>query len=142
MWPGTRGWTEKVQVPQLVNRRLRASPQVTSLGFTRQQHSLPPLVNWMMMLNTLKVPRLMRTVTPRRLHLLPRRMRVCTSPVTSRRLYWMILFCRSRWPVPCEFRRLTLGGASPVIGLATSHGIIKNGKKKMGSGPSSQRGLL
>ena len=26
--------------------------------------------------------------------------------------------------------------------LATSHGIIKNGKKKMGSGPSSRRGLL
>ena len=31
---------------------------------------------------------------------------------------------------------------SPAIGLATSHGIIKNGKKKTGSGPSSQRGLL
>ena len=32
--------------------------------------------------------------------------------------------------------------SSPVIDPATSHGIIKNGKKKMGSGPSSQRGLL
>ena len=33
-------------------------------------------------------------------------------------------------------------GASPAIGPAISHGIIKNGKKKMGSGPSSRRGLL
>ena len=140
MWPGTRGWTEKVQVPQLVNRRLPASPQVTSLSFTRQQHSLPPLVDWMMILNTLKVPHLMRTVTPRRLNLLPRKMRVCTYPVTLRRLYRTILFCRSRWPVPCESRRSTLGGASPVIGPATSHGIIKNGKKKMGPGPSSRKG--
>ena len=105
MWPGTRGWAEKVQVPQLVNRRLPASPQVTSLGFTRQQHSLPPLVDWMMILNTLKVPHLMRIVTPRRLNLLPRKMRVCTYPVTLRRLYRTILFCRSRWPVPCESRR-------------------------------------
>ena len=38
---------EKVQVPQPVNRRLPASPQVTSLDFTRQQHSLPPLVDRM-----------------------------------------------------------------------------------------------
>ena len=105
MWPGTRGWTAKVQVPQPVNRRLPASPQVTSLDFTRQQHLLPPLVDRMTILITLKVPHLMRTVTPRRLNLLPRKMRVCTSPVTSRRLYQMILFCRSRWPVPCESRR-------------------------------------
>ena len=28
-----------------------------------------------------------------------------TSLATSRRLYWMILFCRSRWPVPCKSRR-------------------------------------
>ena len=79
--------------------------QGTSLNFTRQQHSLPPLVDRMMRLITLKVPRLMRTVTPRRLNLLPRKMRVCTSPVTSRRLYRMILFCRSRWPMLCESRR-------------------------------------
>ena len=98
MWPGTRGWTEKVQVPQLVNRRLPASPQVTSLDSTRQQHSLPPLVDRMTRLITLKVPRCMRTVTPRRLNLLTRKMRGCTSPVTSRKLYRTILFCRSRWP--------------------------------------------
>ena len=42
---------------------------------------------------------------PMRLNLLPRKTRVCTSPVTSRRLYGTILFCRSRWPAPCEFRR-------------------------------------
>ena len=54
---------------------------------------------------TLRVLHLMRTVTPRRLNLLPRKMRVCTSQVILRRLYQMILFCRSRWPVPCEFRR-------------------------------------
>ena len=95
----------KGTIPQLVNRRLPANPQVTSLNFTRQQHSLPPLVDRMVILITLKVPRLRRTVTPRRLNLLPRKMRVCTSPVTSRRLYWTILFCRSRWPMPCESRR-------------------------------------
>ena len=77
----------------------------TSLDFTRQQHSLPPLVDQMMRLITLKVPRLMRTVTPRRLNPLTRKMRGCTSPVTSRRLYRTILFCRSRWPMPCESRR-------------------------------------
>ena len=137
MWPRTRGWTEKVQVPQPVNRRPPASPQGTSLDSTRQQHSLPPLVDRMMRLITLKVPRRTRTVTPMRLNLLPRKMRVCTSPVTSRRLYRMTPFCRSRWPMPCKFRKRTLGGASPVIGPATSHEITKNGKKKMGSGPSS-----
>ena len=105
MWPGTRGWTEKVQVPQPVNRSLLASPQVTSLNFTRQQHSLPPLVDRMTRFISLKVLCLMRTVIPRRLNLLPRKMRGCTSPATSRRLYRTILFCRSRWPVPCEFRR-------------------------------------
>ena len=71
--------------------KVPASPQGTSLDFTRQQHSLPPLVGQMTRLITLKVPRLMRTVTPRRLNLLTRKMRGCTSPVTSRRLYWMIL---------------------------------------------------
>ena len=35
----------KVQVPQPVNRKLPASPQVTSLNFTRQQPLLPPLVD-------------------------------------------------------------------------------------------------
>ena len=34
-----------------------------------------------------------------------RKMRGCTSPVTSRRLYQTILFCRSRWLMPCESRR-------------------------------------
>ena len=43
--------------------------------------------------------------TPRRLNLLTRKMRGCTSPVTLRRLYRMIQFCRLRWPVPCESRR-------------------------------------
>ena len=100
-----RGWTEKVQVPQPVNRRPPANPQGISLNFTRQQHSLPLLVGRMTKLITLKVPRRTRTMTPMRLNLLPRKTRVCTSPVTSRRLYQMILFCRSGWPVPCEFRR-------------------------------------
>ena len=77
----------------------------TSRDFTRQQHLLPLLVGQMTRLITLKVPRRTRTVTPRRLNLLPRKMRVCTSPVTSRRLYRTILFCRSRWPAPYEFRR-------------------------------------
>ena len=47
-----------------------------------------------------------------------------------------------RWPAPCEFRRSTPGGVSPAIGPAISHGTIRNGKKKMGSGPSSRRGQL
>ena len=84
------------------NERLDGKGTNTSAG---QQHSLPPLVGQMMRLITLKVPRRMRTVTPMRLNLLPRKTRVCTSPVSSRRLYWTILFCRSRWPAPCEFRR-------------------------------------
>ena len=146
MWPRTRGWTAKVQVPQPVNRRLPASLRVTSLNFTRQ-HSLPPLVDWTMRLVTLKILRLMRTLIPRRLNLLTSKMRGCTSPVTLRRLYWTILFCRSRLPMPCESRRLTLGGASLVIGLATLHGIIKIGKKKWDQAPpvkgaySKQSGL-
>ena len=41
----------------------------TSLNFTRQQHSLPQLVDRMMRLVTLKIPRPMRILTPRRLSL-------------------------------------------------------------------------
>ena len=48
---------------------------------------------------------LMRTMTPMRLNLLLRKTRVCTSPVTSRRLYRTIPLCRSRWPTPCKSRR-------------------------------------
>ena len=86
-------------------KRLPASPQGTSLDFTRQQHLLPPLVDRMMRLITLKVPCRVRAVTPRRLNLLTRKMRGCTSPVTSSRLYRMILSCRSKWPMPCESKR-------------------------------------
>ena len=142
MWPGTRGLTVKVQVPWLVNRRPPVRPQVTSLDSTRQQHSLPQLVDRMMRLVALKIPHLRRILTPRRLSLLTRMTRGCTSPVTLRRLYQMILFCKLRWLMLYESRRQTPGGVLPAIGLATSHGIIRNGKKKMGSGPSSQRGLL
>ena len=59
------------------------------------------LVGRMMSPITLRV----RTVTPMRLNLPLRKTRVCTSPATLRRLYQMILLCRSRWPTPCEFRR-------------------------------------
>ena len=52
-----------------------------------------------------QIPHLMRTLIPRRLNLLTRKMRGCTSPVTLRRLYGTILFCRSRWPMPCESRK-------------------------------------
>ena len=103
--PGTRGWTEKVQVPQSVNRRPPASPPGISLDFTRHRHLLPPLVGSMMRLITLKVPHRTRTMTPMRLNLLLRKTRVCTSPVTLRRRYRTIQFCRSRWPMPCKFRR-------------------------------------
>ena len=105
MWPGIRGWMERAQVPQPVNRRPPASPWGTSLEFTRQQHSLPLLVVQMAKLITLRTPRRTGTVTLMRWNLLLRRMRDCTSPVTSRKLYRMTLFCRSRWPMPCEFRR-------------------------------------
>ena len=37
--------------------------------------------------------------------LLTRKMRGCTSPVTLRRLYQMILFCKLRWLLLCESRR-------------------------------------
>ena len=84
MWLGTRGLTVKVQVPQLVSRRLPASPQVTSLNFTRQPHSLPPLVDQMMRLVTLKIPRPMRILTPRRLSLPTRKTRVCICRATMR----------------------------------------------------------
>ena len=95
----------KVQVPQLVSRRLPVRPQATSLDSTRQQHSLPQLVDWMMRLVTLKIPCLMRILTPRRLSLLTRKMRGCTSQDTLRRLYQMILFCKLRWFMLCESRR-------------------------------------
>ena len=104
-WPRTRGLTVKVQVPQLVSRRLPVRPQVTSLDSTRQQHSLPQLLHRMMRLVALKIPRLMRILTPRRLSLLTRNMRVCTSLVTLRRLYQMILFCKLRWLMLCKSRR-------------------------------------
>ena len=58
-------------------------------------------VGRMMSLITLRV----RTVTPMRSNLLLRKTRVCTSPATLRRLYQMTPLCKSRWPVPCEFRR-------------------------------------
>ena len=73
--------------------------------FHKTQHSLPQLVDWMMRLVTLKIPRLMRILTPRRLSLLTRKMRGCTSLVTLRRLYQMILFCKLRWLVLYESRR-------------------------------------
>ena len=73
-----------------------------SSGYKPQFHKTTAFVATLI---TLRVPHHMRTVTPVRLNLLLRRTRACTSPVTSRRLYWMILFCRSRWPVPCKFRR-------------------------------------
>ena len=89
------------KVPQPVHRRPPVSLRGTSLDSTRQQHSLPLPVGSMMSPITLRG----RTVTPMRLNLLLRRTRVCTSPATLRRLYQMIPLCRSRWPVPCEFRR-------------------------------------
>ena len=95
----------KVQVPLLVSRRPPVRPQTTSLDSTRQQHSLPQLVDRMMRLVALKIPRLMRILTLRRLSLLTRKMRGCTSLITLRRLYQMILFCKLGWLVLCESRR-------------------------------------
>ena len=88
--PRTRGLTVKVQVPRLVSRRPPVRPQATSLSSTRQQHSLPQLVDWMMWLVALKIPHLMRILTPRRLSLFIRKMRGCTSLTTLRRLSQMI----------------------------------------------------
>ena len=103
--PETRGLKVRVRVPELVSRRLPVSPQGTSLDSTRQQHLLPQLVDRMMRLVPLKIPLLMRILTPWRLSLLTRKMRGCTSLVTSRRLCWMILFCRLRWLVLCDSKR-------------------------------------
>ena len=88
-----------------VSRRPLVRPQATSLNSTRQQHLLPQLVDWMMRLVTLKIPHLMRILTPRRLSLLTRKMRGCTSLVTLRRLYQMILFCKLGWLMLYESRR-------------------------------------
>ena len=105
---------------------------------TRQQHSLPQLVDRMMRSVALKIPRLMRTLTPRRLGLLTRKMRGCTSLVTLRRLYQMILFCNLRWLMLYGSRRQTPGGVLPAIGKATLHGIIRNGKKKWDQAPPAK----
>ena len=87
----------EVSVPLLVSRRPPVRPQATSLGSTRQRHSLPQLVNQMMRLVAIKIPCLMRMLTDRRLSLLTRKMRDYTSLVTSRKLYQMILFCKLEW---------------------------------------------
>ena len=52
-----------------------------------------------------QIPCLMRILTPRRLSLLTRKMRDCTSLVTSRRLYQMILFYKLGWLGLYESRR-------------------------------------
>ena len=54
---------------------------------------------------TIKIPCIMRIPTPRRLSLLTRRMRDCTSLITSRKLYPMILLCKSEWLMLYESRR-------------------------------------
>ena len=100
-----RGLMVRVQVPLPVSRRPLVRPQATSLGSTRQQHSLPQLVDQMMRPVALKIPRLTRILTPRRLSLLTRKMRGCTSLITLRRLYQTILFCKLGWLVLCESRR-------------------------------------
>ena len=104
-WPKTSGSKVRVRVLQLVNRRLPVSPQATSLGSTRQQHSLPQLVDWKMRLVPLKIPLLMRILTPRRQSLLTRMMKGCTSLVTLRRLCRMILHYRLRWLALCDSKR-------------------------------------
>ena len=142
MWLGTRGLTARVQVPLLVSRRPTVMPQATSLSSKRQQHLLPQLMDQMMRLVTVRIPRITRILTPKRLNLLTRKMRDYTSLVTSRKLYQMILLCKLEWLVLYESKRQTPRGVLPAVGQATSQGIIRNGKKKMGSGPSSQRGLL
>ena len=93
------------QMYEAIKRYETYVASISQDNFTRQQHSLPQLVDQMMRLVTLKIPHLMRILTPRRLILPTRKMRVCTSLVTLRRLYQMILFCRLRWLVLCESKR-------------------------------------
>ena len=52
-----------------------------------------------------KIPHIMRILTRRRLSLLTRKTRDCTSLVTSRKLYQMILFCKLEWLVLYKSRR-------------------------------------
>ena len=137
MWPGIRGLTARVQVPLLISRRPTVMPLVTSLGSKRQQHLLPQLMDQMMRLVAIKTLRIMGILTPKRLNRLTGKTRDCTSLVASRKLYPMTLLCKSEWLVLYESRRQTLRGVSPAIGQATSQGITRNGKKKVGSGPSS-----
>ena len=137
MWLGTRGLTARVQVPLLVSRRPTVIPQATSLGSKRQQRLQPQPMGQVMRLVTTRTPHIMRMPTAKRLSPPTGRMRDCTFLVTSRKLYPMTLLCKSEWLMLYESRRQTLRGVLPAIGQATLQGIIRNGKKKMGSSPSS-----
>ena len=104
-WPGIRGWTEKVPLPHPAHQRLLVSPQGISLGFIRR----PPLSllqgGQMMRLSPPRDPHHQRITAPRRLNLPLRMTRGCTSLVTLRRRYRMILSCRSEWHAPCRCKR-------------------------------------
>ena len=138
MWLGTRGLTARVQVPLLVSRRPTVMLLATSHGSKRRLHLLPQLMDPMMRFVTIKIPRIMMIPTPKRLSLPIGKMRDCTSLVTSRKLYPMILLCKSEWLMLYESRRQTLRGVLPVIGQATSQGIIRNGKKKWDQTPPAE----
>ena len=73
--------------------------------FHKMTTFMPLLVGQMMRPTTLWVPRHRRTTTPSRLNLPIRKMRGRASLATSRRLYRMTLFCRSRSLMPCECKR-------------------------------------
>ena len=57
---------------------------------------------------------------PKRLSLPSGKMRDCTSLATSRKPSPMILLCKSQWLMLYEFRKQTLRGLLPVIGLLLS----------------------
>ena len=119
----------------LVSKRPTVIHQATSLSSKRQPRLQPQPRGQVMKLVTTRTPRIMRRPTPRRLSLPTGKMRGCTFPVTSKKLFLTTLRCKSEWLGLCEFKRRTPRGALPAIGQATLQGIIRNGRKKMEFGP-------
>ena len=74
----------------------------------------------------------------KRLSLLTRKMRDCTSLVTSRKLYQMILLCKLEWLVLYEPRRRTPRGVLPATGQATLQGSSGMGRKKWDQAPPAE----
>ena len=97
MWPRTTGLTASVQVPQPVNRRLPASPQATSL--ISQDNSIVATAGGLD--DEAGHPQdssPYEDTDSQEVEPSHQEDEGLYIPVTLRRLYRMILFCRLRWP--------------------------------------------